>query len=89
LEAAVFGPTVFFGNKNYQKFKEARDLIELGLAFPIGNSADLDQAMRVIYEDDQNFLNKQVQSLAFVQIQAGATERIMDFVRNLASNGRK
>jgi 3-deoxy-D-manno-octulosonic-acid transferase len=89
LEAAVFGPTVFFGNKNYQKFKEARDLIELGLAFPIANTEELDQAMRVIYEDDQNFVNKQVQSRTFVQIQAGATERIMDFVRNLASNGRK
>jgi 3-deoxy-D-manno-octulosonic-acid transferase len=89
LEAAVFGPTVFFGNKNYQKFKEARDLIELGLAFPIANAEELDQAMRVIYEDDQNFVNKQVQSRTFVQIQAGATERIMDFVRNLASNGRK
>jgi len=83
LEAAVFGPTVFFGNKNYQKFKEARDLIELRLAFPIANSEELDQAMRVIYEDDQNFVNKQVQSRTFVQIQAGATERIMEFVRNL------
>jgi len=64
-------------------------LIELGLAFPIANAEELDQAMRVIYEDDQNFVNKQVQSRTFVQIQAGATERIMDFVRNLASNGRK
>jgi 3-deoxy-D-manno-octulosonic-acid transferase len=80
---------VFFGHKNYQKFKEARDLIELGLAFPIGNSAELDQAMRVIYEDDQNFVNKQVQSRTFVQLQAGATERIMEFVRNLGVDGRK
>jgi len=89
LEAAVFGPTVFFGNKNYQKFREARELIELGLAFPIASSQELDQAMRVIYEDDQVFVNKQVQSRAFVQLQAGATERIMEFVRNLAINGRK
>jgi len=89
LEAAVFGPTVFFGNKNYLKFREARELIELGIAFPIASSQELDQAMRVIYEDDQVFVNKQVQSRAFVQLQAGATERIMEFVRNLASNGRK
>jgi 3-deoxy-D-manno-octulosonic-acid transferase len=89
LEAAVFGPTVFFGNKNYLKFREARELIELGLAFPIASSQELDQAMRVIYEDDQVFVNKQVQSRAFVQLQAGATEKIMEFVRNLASNGRK
>lgn len=89
LEAAVFGPTVFFGNKNYFKFREARELIELGLAFPIANTEELNQAMRVIYENDEVFVNKQVQSRAYVQLQAGATERIIEFVRNLASNGRR
>ncbi|MEY2761994.1 MAG: Lipid 3-deoxy-D-manno-octulosonic acid transferase [Bacteroidota bacterium] len=89
LEAAVFGPTVFFGNKNYLKFREARELIELGLAFPVGNTEELDKAMRVIYDDDQSFVNKQVKSRAFVQLQAGATDRIIEFVRNLASNGRR
>ncbi len=89
LEAAVFGPAVFFGNKNYLKFREARELIELGLAFPVGNTEELDKAMRVIYDDDQSFVNKQVQSRAYVQLQAGATERIIEFVRNLASNGRR
>lgn len=89
LEASVFGPTVFFGNKNYLKFREARELIELGLAFPIANTEELDQAMRVIYENDDVFVNKQVQSRAYVQLQAGATEKIMEFVRNLASNGRR
>ena len=89
LEAAVFGPTVFFGNKNYLKFREARDLIELGLAFPIANTEELDQAMRVIYENDDVFVNKQVQSRTFVQLQAGATEKIIQFVRNLGGNGKK
>ena len=89
LEAAVFGPTVFFGNKNYLKFREARELIELGLAFPIANTEELNQAMRVIYENDEVFVNKQVQSRVYVQLQAGATERIIEFVRNLASNGRR
>lgn len=89
LEAAVFGPTVFFGNKNYQKFREARELIELGLAFPIGSSEELDHTMRIIFDDDQNFVNKQVQSRAYVQMKAGATEKIMEFVRNLVVNGRK
>ena len=89
LEAAVFGPTVFFGNKNFLKFREARELIELGLAFPIANTEELNQAMRVIYENDEVFVNKQVQSRTYVQLQAGATERIIEFVRNLASNGRR
>jgi 3-deoxy-D-manno-octulosonic-acid transferase len=89
LEAAVFGPTVFFGNKNYLKFREARELIELGLAFPIETTDELEKAMRVIYENDDVFVNKQVKSRAYVQLQAGATERIIEFVRNLAANGRK
>jgi len=89
LEAAVFGPTVFFGNKNYLKFREARELIDLGLAFPIETTEELEKAMRVIYENDEVFVNKQVQSRAYVQLQAGATEKIMEFVRNLASNGRR
>jgi hypothetical protein len=45
--------------------------------------------MHVIYADDQNFVNKQVQSRTFVQLQAGATEIIMEFVRNLGVDGRK
>ena len=89
LEAAVFGPTVFFGNKNYLKFREARELIKLELAFPIANQDELEQTMDAIYHTDDLFVNKQVQSRAFVQLQAGATERIMEFVRNLAINGRK
>jgi len=41
LEASVYGPTVFFGNKNYTKFKEARDLVEFGLAYPISDTDSL------------------------------------------------
>lgn len=89
LEAAVFGPTVFFGNKNYLKFREARELIELGLAFPIATTEELDQAMEAVYYHDDLFVNKQVQSRTFVQLQAGATSKIMEFVRNLAIDGRK
>lgn len=89
LEAAVFGPTVFFGNKNYLKFREAKELIELGLAFPIATTEELDQAMEAVYYHDDLFVNKQVQSRTFVQLQAGATSKIMEFVRNLAIDGRK
>jgi 3-deoxy-D-manno-octulosonic-acid transferase len=80
LEAAVFGPTVFFGNKNYQKFNEAVDLVSLGLAFPIADAATLEQAMRVIFEDEDLLVNKQVMSRNFVALQAGATERIMSYI---------
>lgn len=80
LEAAVYGPTVFFGNKNYQKFHEAVDLVSLGLAFPIEDAATLEQAMRVIFEDDDLLVNKQVMSRNFVALQAGATALIMSYI---------
>ena len=80
LEAAVYGPTVFFGNNNYQKFHEAVDLVSLGLAFPIADAASLEQAMRVIFEDDDLLVNKQVMSRNYVALQAGATARIMSYI---------
>ena len=81
LEASVFGPTVFFGDKNYTKFKEARDLVELGLAYPISNTESLTQKMWEIYDSDDVFVNKQVQARTFVALQAGATERIMSYLK--------
>ena len=80
LEASVYGPTVFFGDKNYTKFKEARDLVEFGLAYPISDTDSLNQKMREIYDSDKEFVNKQVQARTFVALQAGATERIMSYL---------
>ncbi len=80
LEASVYGPTVFFGNKNYTKFKEARELIEFGLAFPIENTKMLTNKMREIYDAEDVFVNKQVQARAFVALQAGATTKIMKYL---------
>jgi len=80
LEAAVYGPTVFFGNKNYQKFHEAVDLVSLGLAFPIADAASLEKEMRAIFEDDDLLVNKQVMSRNYVALQAGATNRIMAYI---------
>jgi 3-deoxy-D-manno-octulosonic-acid transferase len=81
LEASVYGPTVFFGNKNYSKFKEARDLVEFGLAYPISDTDSLAKKMREIYDSDEEFVNKQVQARTFVALQAGATERIMSYLK--------
>ena len=80
LEASVYGPTVFFGNKNYTKFKEARDLVELGLAYPIEDTASLKNIMHEIYDAENVFVNKQVQARTFVGLQAGATPKIMNYL---------
>ena len=81
LEAAVFGPTVFFGNKNFEKFNEAVALVNLGLAFPVANSQELEEKMLEIYHSEDLLVQKQVQSRQFVAAHAGATECIMNYVR--------
>jgi 3-deoxy-D-manno-octulosonic-acid transferase len=87
LEAAVFGPTVFFGNKNFKKFKEAVELVDLGLAFPIANSQELIEKMLEIYHSEDLLVNKQVQSRQYVASHAGATDCVMHYVRkNLGQN---
>ena len=80
LEASVYGPTVFFGNKNYTKFKEARDLVEFGLAYPIEDTESLTNKMHEIYDAEDVFVNKQVQARTFVALQAGATKKIMNYL---------
>jgi len=81
LEAAVFGPTVFFGNKNFEKFHEAVELVNLGLAFPVANSQELEEKMLEIYHSEDLLVQKQVQSRQFVASHAGATACIMNYVR--------
>lgn len=81
LEAAVFGPTVFLGNKNFEKFNEAVALVNLGLAFPVANSHELEEKMFEIYHSEDLLVQKQVQSRQFVAAHAGATACIMNYVR--------
>lgn len=83
LEAAVFGPTVFFGNKNFLKFREAVDLVNLGLAFPVANSHELEEKMLEIYHSEDLLVHKQVQSRQYVAAHAGATEYILNYVRKI------
>ena len=71
---------MFFGNKNYTKFKEARDLVEFGLAYPIEDTVSLTNKMHEIYDAEDVFVNKQVQARTFVALQAGATQKIMNYL---------
>jgi len=81
LEAAVFGPALFFGNKNYTKFKEACDLRDLGIAFPVENAVDLKQHLEQLSEniDSRDLIKKK--SKAYIQENIGATDQIMNFIQ--------
>lgn len=83
LEAATFGMPIFFGNKAYHKFQEARDLLELGGAFAVGNTGELQQQFFLLYEDRVLRQKAAKASAAYVQANTGATRHIMNHVSNL------
>lgn len=82
LEAACYGIPVFFGNKNYEKFQEAVDLINRGGAFEIEDYRD----MKAKYESvnvPENFLLACEVTRLYVEENLGATDKIIDYCRSL------
>ncbi len=81
LEAAVFGVPLFFGPK-YQKFKEARDLVQLEGAFSILNDEQLIQKITQLemrqeeYDKTCNICKK------FVHNNIGAVDMIYSVVKD-------
>lgn len=77
LEAAVYGMPVVFGPK-YQKFVEAKELIEAGGAFTISNYAALEALLDRLVSDKE-FLAKSGDAAGhYVESRAGATGRILE-----------
>jgi len=78
LEAATYGIPVIFGPK-YHKFQEAKDLIASGAAFNISGTKELDVVFAQLQlEETRKEAGKK--AYAYVQQQAGATQRIMDYL---------
>jgi 3-deoxy-D-manno-octulosonic-acid transferase len=75
LEAAAFGLPVIFGPK-YQKFQEAKDLIELNAGFSISNQAELNDCFKLLQSDTHKEAGKQAK--AYVDEHTGATAQIIE-----------
>jgi 3-deoxy-D-manno-octulosonic-acid transferase len=78
LEAACYGVPIFFGNKNYQKYQEANDLIMRGGAFEISGYADLKAKYDLMMERPENFILACEVTRTYVEENLGATKKIMD-----------
>lgn len=83
LEAAVFGPPIFFGNKNYQKFQEAVDLIEKGIAFVISSTEEIEILVSDFEKNADKRFAIEKASTKFVKENIGATDKIMTFINQL------
>ena len=79
LEAACYGVPVFFGNKNFEKFQEARELIMRGGAFEVGSYPELKAKYEMLNNRPENFLLACEVTRQYVQENLGATKKIMDY----------
>lgn len=82
LEAAAYGMPVVFG-PNFHKFQEAKDLIQARAAFFITNGRELISVVEELM-DYQVRIEAGNRAVGYVQQQAGATDRILDYIKEHA-----
>jgi 3-deoxy-D-manno-octulosonic-acid transferase len=80
LEAAVYGKPVLFG-PNYHKFREARELVDRGAAFSIQTSADLQKQMHHLLNNPDDLKTSGRAASNYVEVNTGATEKILGYIQ--------
>lgn len=85
LEAAAFGLPLFFGPV-FDKFQEAKDLVEIKCAFPVRNAEELASAFTYLWHNEDARLRLQDTVLDYVHEHAGATRTIMAALPGLAAS---
>lgn len=78
LEAATYGVPIFFGNKNYKKFNEAVELINLGGAVAIADETELRHQFEVFRNETALQIAGQVNK-DYVNDNTGATDKIINY----------
>jgi len=81
LEAAVWGMPVIFGPE-HQKFKEARDLAELGAALVVNEPKNISSAISQLQNDDLLRNNASLAAEKYVKANTGATAQIIRWIQN-------
>ena len=81
LEAATFGLPIFFGNKKYQKYQEATDLITQKGAFAVANTQDFEKQFLEIYQNKAAHEQAQKACLEYVNANLGATKLILEKIK--------
>jgi 3-deoxy-D-manno-octulosonic-acid transferase len=75
IEAAIYGIPVFWG-PNYNRYREAVDLIQYNAAISVKNA---DELLNCILDQDKTKVI-QHNTMAYVAQQLGATDRIMNYL---------
>ncbi len=82
LEAATFGMPVFFGT-NYQKFREAKELIKEGAAFSVKDTTDFTTVFLPIWKEETLRTKLSHTAQQYVKNNTGATEAIINYLSEL------
>lgn len=78
LEAATYGVPIIFGDKNYTKFQEAKDLVALGGAFTVKDK----EALSHVFQEFSSFSQRKKAgeiNKGYVESNTGATEKILAY----------
>lgn len=79
LEAAVYGKPVVFGPV-YEKFAEARDLVDAGGAFSFEDALELEAILSKLLNNKEELAAAGKTAKDYVYQQHGATEKIMQYI---------
>ena len=79
LEAAVFGKPIVFG-PIYEKFAEARDLVDEGAASSVDNAIELEKIFDSLFKNESSLTLSGTRAMKYVYAKRGATQKIMDYV---------
>jgi 3-deoxy-D-manno-octulosonic-acid transferase len=82
LEAATFGMPIFFGDKSYMKFQEAKDLIDEKGAFKVSRYEDFNNKMAELLIDEKKYELTQNITSQYVKNHTGATDVILKWLEN-------
>lgn len=83
LEAATFGVPIIFGNKKYQKFQEALDLVEEGSAKAVAGTNEIKLYLNEWLSEPSQRKSLGEISEKYVASRTGATALVMKKVREL------
>lgn len=77
LEAVTFGLPVAFG-PNYKRFKEANELVELGVGRSISSCQELADWLSALKNNPESYANLRQQAFDYIGLHKGATTRVME-----------
>jgi 3-deoxy-D-manno-octulosonic-acid transferase len=79
LEAAVYGNIVLFGS-NYSKSNEAKEMIELSLAYSFSTKDELTNIVASLFNNPEQLNQKNLIAKQFVEERTGATKKVLALI---------